>query len=298
MKEALFYNKHDDGKIECTLCPHNCLIRLDHKGMCNVRRNIDGVLYNDNYGILSVIDLQPVGEEPFKNIMPNSHILSVGSIGCNLFCEFCHNWTLSRAAVQATPTSPVEKNYTPEQIVRMAIDLKTKGNIGIAYTYNEPTVWFEFMYEAAQMIKSAHMVNKVVSNGFINPKPLNMILPFIDAFNIDLKASGNEFYNRLTKASIDPVLNTLQQIDSAHKHLEITYLVIPGKNDNPIEFRELMDILAKNLKNPVTLHINPYHPAYRMTIKATPPETIQKLYEIASEYFDNVYPHYKYLLNN
>lgn len=289
MKEALFYNKHDDGKIECTLCPHNCLIRLNHKGMCSVRRNVDGVLYSDNYGVISAIALDPIEKKPLNDFMPGSRILSVGSVGCNLFCDFCQNWHISRAADEAVASTLVENIYTPEQIVQMAIDVRSKGNIGLAYTYNEPTVWFEFMYDAAYLIKEAQMTNVMVSNGYINDKPLNMILPFIDAFNIDLKASANEFYNRLTKSSIDPVFHTIKQIDRAQKHLEITYLVIPGKNDNPVEFRALMEALSKCLKNPFSLHINRYFPAYRMKIEATPPETLQKLYGIAKEYFDRVY---------
>lgn len=289
MKEALFYKKHDDGKVECELCPHNCLVRLNHKGLCNVRRNVDGILYSDNYGVLSAIALDPVEKKPLKDFMPGTKILSIGSVGCNLFCDFCQNWQISRAADEAIASTLVENVYTPEQIVQLAIDAKSKGNIGLAYTYNEPTVWFEFMYDAAYLIKEAEMINVMVSNGYISHKPLQMILPFTDAFNIDLKASGNEFYNRLTKSSIDPVIQTIQTIDKAKKHLEITYLVIPGKNDNPAEFRTLMESLSRNLVNPVSLHINRYFPAYRMNIDPTSFESLQELQAIARSYFGRVY---------
>lgn len=289
MKEALFYNKHDDGKVECELCPHNCLVRLNHKGLCNVRRNVDGVFYSDNYGVLSAIALDPVEKKPLRDFMSGTKILSIGSVGCNLFCDFCQNWQISRAADEAVASTLVENIYTPEQIVQMAIDTKPKGNIGLAYTYNEPTVWFEFMYDAAYLIKEAQMQNVMVSNGYINTKPLQMILPFIDAFNIDLKASGNEFYNRLTKSSIDPVLQTIGIIDKAQKHLEITYLVIPGKNDNPAEFQTLMESLSEHLTNPVSLHINRYFPAYRMKIEPTSLESLQELQAIAKKYFERVY---------
>ncbi|MGL5637350.1 MAG: AmmeMemoRadiSam system radical SAM enzyme [Bacteroidales bacterium] len=287
MREAQYYNKHEDGKTECELCPHRCLIINNHSGICNVRKNIDGTLYSLNYGHISSIALDPIEKKPLNDYKKGAKILSIGSIGCNLLCQFCQNWHIARAEYHET--TPKELDLTPETIVQMAVDAVALGNIGLAYTYNEPSVWYEFMYDTALLIKNAGLDNILVSNGYINEKPLRNLLPYIDAFNIDLKGTDNTFYNRLTKADINPVLQTIKHIAHSGKHLELTYLVIPGKNDNQSDFRNIMEWLVNNAGSDFSLHINRYFPAYRMDIQATAIESLISLAAIAREYIPRVY---------
>ena len=287
MREAQYYNKHEDGKVECELCPRRCLIINNHLGICKIRKNIDGTLYSMNYGHISSISLDPIEKKPLNDYKKGSKVLSIGSIGCNLICEFCQNWHIARAEFHET--TPKELDLTPETVVQMAIDAVNLGNIGLAYTYNEPTVWYEFVYDTARLIKEAKLDNVFVSNGYINEKPIEKLLPFIDAFNIDLKGTDNTFYNRLTKADIDPVLQTIKLIVHSDKHLELTYLVIPGKNDDAIAFRYMINWLVNNAGTDFSLHINRYFPAYRMQISATPIESLMNLAAIAREYIPKVY---------
>lgn len=287
MREAQYYNKHEDGKTECELCPHRCLIIKNHSGICSVRKNIDGTLYSLNYGHISSIALDPIEKKPLNDYKKGTKILSIGSIGCNLLCEFCQNWHIARAEYHET--TPKELDLTPETVVQMAVDAVGLGNIGLAYTYNEPTVWYEFMFDTARLIKEAKLDNILVTNGYINEAPMRNLLPYIDALNIDLKGTDNTFYNRLTKADIDPVLQTIKLVAHSEKHLELTYLVIPGKNDNQTDFRNMMEWLVNNAGSDFSLHINRYFPAYRMNIHATPIESLMTLAALAREYIPKVY---------
>lgn len=287
MIEAQYYNKHEDGKAECELCPHRCLIIKNHSGICNVRKNIEGTLYSINYGHVSSIALDPIEKKPLNDYKKGTKILSIGSIGCNLLCEFCQNWHIARAEYHET--TPKELDLTSETVVQMAVDAVILGNIGLAYTYNEPTVWYEFMFDTAQLIKEAKLDNILVTNGYINEAPMRKLLPYLDALNIDLKGTDNTFYNRLTKADIDPVLQTIKLVAHSEKHLELTYLVIPGKNDNQTDFRNMMEWLVNNAGSDFSLHINRYFPAYRMNIHTTPIESLMTLAAIAREYILKVY---------
>ena len=287
MIEASYYRKTEDGNVECELCPNHCKISRGKKGICRVRENIGGTLFSLNYGVRSSAALDPIEKKPLANFMPGKKIFSIGSIGCNLSCMFCQNWSIATTDEASVRLS--EKDVSPKMVVDAALNSVKDGNIGIAYTYNEPTVWFEYMRDIAIMAKENGLKNVMVSNGYIEQKPLDELLPIIDAFNIDLKGNTNDFYKNLTKSSIAPVLNTLKTIVKSGKHLEIAYLVIPGENDDPGEFRKTIEWIKKELGDDISLHINRYFPCHKLQIPATPIESLRGLYEIAKEYLPKAY---------
>jgi pyruvate formate lyase activating enzyme len=282
-KEAMFYDRQD-GKVKCYLCPHNCIIKEGFSGVCNVRRNSEGKLVSDNYGILSAVNFDPIEKKPLYHFYPGSLILSLGSYGCNMKCKCCQNWQISQATVK---DFTVRNSYMPQDMLRIA--KSRSNNIGVAYTYNEPTVWYEFMLETAKLFQSAGLKNAIVSNGFINEEPLLELLKYIDAFNIDLKAFNDRFYKEVSSAKLEPVKNTLKIISEHKKHLEITNLVIPGLNDNEDEFKSMVEWIASELGVNTVLHLSRYHPMYRMNIESTSSLTLERLYKIAAGILDYVF---------
>ena len=225
MTEASHYIRTDGQKVQCRLCPHNCTIQDGKEGICKMRKNEDGILMSENYGKLTAIHLDPIEKKPLYHFMPGSYVLSVGSVGCNLQCVFCQNCEISQSSIDQYPGL---KTYDAEELLQLAI--QTSGNIGLAYTYNEPTVFYEFMLKTAMLAGKQNLKNVVVSNGYISEKPLQYLLDYADAFNIDLKAFDQSFYAKYAHASLEPVKNSLVQIRKAGKHLEITNLRIPGLN--------------------------------------------------------------------
>jgi len=242
-------------------------------------------LISENYGKISSIGFDPIEKKPLYHFYPGKEILSIGSLGCNLQCQFCQNYSISQ-----TNIDEFERNcslYSPEQIKNLALSRNT--NIGVAYTYNEPTVFFEFMLDTAKIIKSAGLKNVMVTNGFINPEPLNELHNYIDAYNVDLKAFNNDFFKKYTKSELEPVKETLKSIIKAGKHLEITNLIIPTLNDSQTEFENMCRWIADTLGKGVIFHISRYYPTYRMTIDQTSIEQLILLYEIAKKHLDFVY---------
>lgn len=284
MKEASFYEKSEDNKVRCFLCPHHCTIPDGHRGACKVRVNIGGVLYSEAYNKVAAIHSDPVEKKPLYHFYPGKQILSIGAVGCNFRCSFCQNASLSQAS---TDDFYHFSQADPPDIVAKA--LGTEDNIGLAFTYNEPFTFYEFMYDCAELSHLSGFKNVVVSNGYVNPKPLEKILPYIDAFNIDLKAFNNDFYKCLAGGSLEPVLDVLKIISSAKKHLEITFLAIPGANDNPEEFREMARWVAENVGEYTPLHISRYFPSYKMTNPLTPVSTLENFYDIASDFLKYVF---------
>lgn len=283
MKEASYYDTTPHG-VKCALCPHFCHIKEGDLGSCRVRKNVDGKLISENYGQVCSSRFDPIEKKPLYHYFPGRTILSVGSVGCNLHCRFCQNWEISQTGVessfQLTKTSP-------EEIVETA--LQNKENIGIAYTYNEPTIWFEFMLDIAKLAKTKGLKNVMVTNGFINPEPLKELLQYMDAFSIDLKAFTNEFYKDLTKAKLAPVLETIKQIKASGKHLEITNLLITNRNDNKENFKQMIDWIANEVGKDTVLHISKYFPTYKMSEIATPDNTMLEFYDLAQKKLDYVY---------
>jgi pyruvate formate lyase activating enzyme len=271
-----------DNYIECTLCPHLCKIAYGKRGICGVRKNTGDKIELLTYGVISGHSLDPVEKKPLYHFFPGYNILSIGSYGCNMRCDFCQNYQISQRSAESF--SP---DMDPDKLAIEA--LKATKNIGLAFTYNEPVVWFEFIMDTAIKIKERGMYTVMVSNGFINRSPLNDLLKFIDAFNIDLKAFNDSFYKKLTGAKLQPVKESLKQILKAGKHLEITTLIIPGMNDSEKEMEMEAQWISEELGNEIPLHLSRYFPIYKRDDPVTPELTLTRLFDIASKYLKYVY---------
>lgn len=284
MKEAKYYTLIDDytKEVQCKLCPHNCLLKKDKTGKCKARKNIDGKLYSLTYGVISSVAFDPVEKKPLYHFYPGSIVLSIGSFGCNFKCGFCQNWEISQVGVQQT----YEKEITPQKLLQLA--KKYKNNIGISYTYNEPLINFEYILETAEMFKKEGYKNILVTNGYINKQPLLEILNYIDAANIDLKSFNKNFYEETCGGELKFVLQTIETFLEHKKHIEITTLIIPTKNDSQDEITKIVDYI-KNLSIDIPLHFSRYFPMYKFNIEATPIDTMIKIYEIAKQKLNYVY---------
>ena len=284
LKEAMYYEKLPDGVAKCVLCPHNCVISTGGVGICGVRKNIGGVLYSMIYEKVSSIAFDPIEKKPLYKFHPGTYILSVGSVGCNFRCPFCQNYSIARTAPDMVETTTIASS----QLVSKALSLKDQGNIGIAYTYNEPTIWYEYVYETARLAKEKGLLNVLVTNGFINPEPLENLLPFIDAMNIDLKGYSEGFYKDVVKGRLESVKNTIRMA-AVKCHVEVTTLIIPGLNDSVEEMTEMSKWLA-SISPDIPLHLSRFFPRYMMQDKPmTPMKTLSELESIASEHLNNVY---------
>jgi pyruvate formate lyase activating enzyme len=277
----LLYREYDNY-LECLLCPHFCKIAEGKTGICRVRKNNGREIELLTYGALSGYAVDPVEKKPLYHFFPGKDILSIGSYGCNLRCDFCQNHNISQAKGPLSDIRTGTKKISDDA-------LKTKNNIGVAFTYNEPVIWFEFMRDVAEMIKNENLYTVMISNGFVNAVPLAEITGFIDAFNIDLKAFNKNFYKKLTGADLEPVKKSLKQIARSGRHIEITTLVVPGQNDDEKDMEMQSKWIADELGKNVPLHLSRYFPMYKRDNPATPQETLKKLFTIASEYLDNVY---------
>ena len=277
MKEAAYYDKLDGGTVRCRLCPQECRINEGRRGICRVRTNHGGALYSDIYDRILACRLDPIEKKPLYHFYPGMQVLSIGTRGCNQRCDFCQNWEMVEADVAGTC-------LTSDEIVAMA---DRGGSIGMAYTYNEPLIWFEFVLECAKKVRARGLKNVLVTNGFVNPEPLEELLPFIDAMNIDVKSMDPEFYRKICGSSLEPVLATCRRA-GADCHVEITNLLIPGFNDTDELIVRLVDFVA-GLGRDTPLHFSAYYPCYRMTAPPTPVETLRRARGIALEKLDYVY---------
>jgi len=281
---ARWFESLNDGSVNCKLCPHQCHIKNGNTGICQVRQNVNGQLLALTYGKVSALHIDPIEKKPLYHFFPGRHILSVGSIGCNLDCDFCQNHEIS----QADPgTYCVTELFSPADLVAKA--LSYSGNIGIAFTYNEPVVWFEFMLETAIIAKKAGLKNVIVTNGFVNEGPLNELLPVFDAFSVDLKGFSESFYNKTVGGKLAPVLRSLKQIRKSGKHLEIVNLVIPQLNDDKKTFRSMIHWISEELGDETVLHLSRYYPRFRLGIEPTPMSTLGELAQISTGNVKNVY---------
>jgi pyruvate formate lyase activating enzyme len=239
---------------------------------------------SEDNGFVSSMNFDPIEKKPLYHFYPGSTILSLGTYGCNLRCFFCQNCTISQTA--AEPELP-RTFYTPEQIIQIAH--KRPENIGIAFTYNEPIVWFEYMYDIARLAKKAGLKTVMVTNGFINKEPLNDLLEYIDAFSVDLKAFNEDFYTKVTSSKLEPVKKTLKQIKSAGKHLEVVNLVIPELNDDQTNFIAMINWITTELGSDTVFHISRYFPNYKLNTEATSVSEIRKLKRLAEKELSYVY---------
>lgn len=283
-KEASYY-KEENGKIRCSLCPHNCLIRGGHRGACNVREakiDEDGFLklYSLNYGEVTSIATDPIEKKPLYQFYPGSKILSVGSFGCNFKCSFCQNYSISQYRAES-------KYISPYEMAEMSLNIK--DNIGLAFTYNEPSIWFEYVLDVAKTIKSIEKNHKIVlvSNGYISEEPLRGLLPYIDAMNIDLKGDDS-YYRRLCFGSIEEVKRTIKIANDYKKHIEVTTLLLPKENTDDETLLEIAKFLS-SIDKSIPLHISRYFPRYKMEEPPTSLEEMRKSYKLLKKYLDNVY---------
>lgn len=275
----MFYEKLAAGKVHCYLCPHNCNITPGKTGICRVRKNIEGKLYSINYAKVSSIAIDPIEKKPLYHFYPGSMILSVGSFGCNFRCKFCQNWQI------AQQTDVFTRNIKPSELIDIAKN--QKDNIGIAYTYNEPTIWYEYIFECMKLAKAKGLKNVLVTNGYIQEEPLEKLLPYVDAMNIDLKAFDEDFYKSLTTGSLLPVKNTIEKAVK-YCHVEITTLMIPGLNDDNKKIADISKWLS-SLRTDIPLHLTRYYPNYELDISPTPIKTIKRARKIAAKYLDYVF---------
>ncbi len=271
-----------ESYAECILCPHQCRLAEGKTGICGVRINRGGKIELLTYGVLSAYSLDPVEKKPLYHFFPGSNILSAGSYGCNMRCDFCQNWQISQRR-----HDDFRSLTTPGNIVSDA--LSAENNAGIAFTYNEPVVWFEFIRDVAVKARKEGLHTVMVSNGFVNPDPLREMTGFIDAFNIDLKSFDRGKHRKLTGADLEPVKKTLSIIRESGSHLEITSLIIPGNNDDPADMKSQAQWIASELGEETPFHISRYFPVYLRNDPATSPECLHEIYMTASEYLRYVY---------
>lgn len=275
--QAKYYQKVGNNMIQCFLCPNRCILSEGQIGLCKVRKNIDGELYSLTYGKIAAQHVDPIEKKPFFHVLPGSNAYSIAATGCNLRCIFCQNWNISQVFPWDVPT----KEITPEQVVEDAI---LKGSKSIAFTYSEPTVFYEYMLDTAKLAKEKGLKTVVVSSGYINPEPLRELLEYIDAYKVDLKAFKNSFYSKFTGGSLEPVLETMKIIKEQGVWLEIVNLLIPGENDKDEEIRQMAKWIKENLGDDVPLHFSRFHPQYKLqNLPPTPVETIIRAREIAME---------------
>ena len=276
-RDAQFWKKVGDKKVQCTLCSHNCEIDVGMLGICRVRKNEDGKLYTLIYGSCSSMAADPIEKKPLYHFYPGTNVFSLGTVGCNFKCKHCQNSSISTAM----PDYSYLRNITPEQTIELAREQTCQG---IAWTYNEPTIWHEFSFDSAKLAKKAGLYTVYVSNGYINEDPLREISPFLDAINVDVKAFDDDFYKKVCKARLDPVLKTCELAIELGIHLEVTYLVIPGYNDSVDEVRQFCRWVVDKLGSSTPVHFSRFHPDYRMTdVPMTPIETMLRIYDIAKE---------------
>lgn len=276
--KAEYYIREGDG-LRCNLCPHRCVIRQGKTGICRTRVNQNGKLVAANYGCCTAAALDPIEKKPLYHFYPGTEILSLGSWGCNFNCSFCQNWRIAQAAPESTLISS-------EQAVRQGATVG-ENNIGIAYTYSEPGVWFEFVRDTSILARRAGLKNVLVTNGFINSQPLSELLENIDAMNIDVKAFTEDFYHTLCSGSLRQVKQTVEHAVSCC-HVEVTTLLIPGFNDSETEIRSLARWLSTLSPN-IVLHLSRYFPHYRLDLPPTPLATLQKAWQTAREHLRYVY---------
>ncbi|HHY06642.1 MAG TPA: AmmeMemoRadiSam system radical SAM enzyme [Clostridia bacterium] len=282
MKLATHWVKKENGsEVRCLLCPHGCVISEGKQGRCRVRKNVAGKLYLLNYGLVTSLALDPIEKKPLKRFFPGKQVFSLGTFGCNFACSFCQNWQIAHQKEVATHF------LAPEEAVAKAKEFLPLGNVGIAYTYSEPLMWFEYVLETAKLAKEAGLKNVLVTNGYLNPQPLKELLPFLDAVNLDIKAFTQEFYEKLCQGRLAPVLHSAKLLAS-NCHLEVTTLLIPQQNDSPEEIAELAQWIAQ-LDRQIPLHLTRYFPNYKLQTSATARETMLRAKKVAEEYLDYVY---------
>ncbi|HTZ11409.1 MAG TPA: AmmeMemoRadiSam system radical SAM enzyme [Candidatus Margulisiibacteriota bacterium] len=275
-KEALFYEKLDNKVVHCRLCPRNCIIPEGKRGFCGVRENRGGILYTLSYGkLVSINDLDPIEKKPFFHFLPGAKTFSIATAGCNLRCKFCQNWEISQKR-------PEEVDYLYLEPKELIGKMKASGRKILAYTYTEPTIFFEYMLEVAQLARKEGFRNVMHSDGYINEEPLRLLVKYLDAADIDLKGFTEKYYYDMSEGSLEPVLKTLKILKENKIHLEITTLIVPGYNDDEETLIKMCMWIKENLGADTPLHFSRFIPLYKlMNLNPTPVETLERARQIA-----------------
>jgi len=279
MKEALLYEKLENKLVHCFLCAHHCRIAPEKFGFCGVRQNIDGILYTHVYAKPVAMHIDPVEKKPLYHFLPGSESFSIATVGCNFHCGFCQNWQISQASARDGYYMD-EKEIMPEQIVKEALKNNCRS---ISYTYNEPTIFFEYALDIAKLAKEKGLYNIFVTNGYMTKQCLEMIRPYLDAANVDLKSFRDDFYRKICKGKLQPVLDSIKLMREFGIWVEATTLVVPGENDSEEELSAIAKFLASLDRN-LPWHVSAFHPDYKfLEHKATPAATLKNAQDIANE---------------
>jgi pyruvate formate lyase activating enzyme len=274
-KISPYFTPLGGGEIQCDLCPRSCRVSKGKRGFCRVRENRDGKYYSMVYGNPCAVHVDPIEKKPFFHVLPTTTSFSLATAGCNFQCKFCQNWEIS----QASPEDLNNDDVPPELIVKRAKEL---GARSVAYTYVEPTVFYEYMFDTGLLAKTAGLLNVCHSNGFINPEPLRNLCRVMDAANVDLKGFSEEFYREICSGELHPVLEALKVYRQSKVHLEITNLVIPTKNDDMDVLKEMCLWIKKELGGETPVHFSRFYPLYKLKgLPPTPVSTLEKARSIA-----------------
>lgn len=279
MKKSLLFKKLPPKTVQCLTCNHFCSPSEGKRTKCGVRENRNGILYVLNNDKIIAANIDPVEKKPLFHFLPGSLTFSIATVGCNFSCLFCQNWEISQ---QPKPQNPIlGKKITPKQIIQAALQNNCKS---IAYTYTEPTIFLELALPTMKLAKKYGLFNIWVSNGYMSLYTLDLIAPYLDAINVDLKSFSKEFYQKICGARLEPVLNNLKEIIKRKIHLEITTLIIPTLNDSEKEIKQIAQFIKKELGPEIPWHVSRFYPAYKLSnFPATPIETIYKAYEIGKK---------------
>ncbi|MBN2455875.1 MAG: AmmeMemoRadiSam system radical SAM enzyme [Sedimentisphaerales bacterium] len=290
LKRAVLWEPQDGQKVRCKLCNWRCLLDEGKTGICAVRKNIGGVLYSLNYDKVCSANADPIEKKPLFHFQPGSRSFSIATMGCNFQCVFCQNWQISQAAIEDGQIDG--QAISPEQIVVAAVQSNCKS---IAYTYTEPTIFMELCNDCGRLAKERGLTNVFVSNGYETTEAIDFAKDWLDGINIDLKSFSENYYKRLCKASLHPVLDTIRYIaNETDIWMEITTLLVPGENDSEQELKQLADFIVNKAGPDVPWHISRFVPQYKYTDSVpTPMETLEKAYNIGI----NAGLHYVYLGN-
>jgi pyruvate formate lyase activating enzyme len=276
---AMLWEKAEGGKVRCRLCPFRCVIAEGKLGHCQVRQNVGGELFSLNYNRVCSVNVDPIEKKPLFHFMPGSLSLSVACVGCNFQCEFCQNWQISQMPREEHRIDG--QRITPAELVGYA---KRNGCESMSYTYTEPTIFFELAYDTGKLAHEAGLKNTFVSNGYMTIEALETIEPYLDAINVDLKSFREDFYRKVCKAHLEPVLESLKWLAKSRVWLEVTTLVVPGQNDSEEELTDIARFIADELGTQIPWHVSRFHPDYKMTdVPSTPMATIDRAIQIGKE---------------
>ena len=277
VREAMLYRRSEDSYVECFLCAHRCRIAPGKRGICAVRENRDGTLCTLVYGLLVAANVDPIEKKPLYHVQPGTRSYSIATPGCNFKCVFCQNADISQLI---DPESIPGRTLSPETVVQEAVKQRCAS---VAYTYTEPTIFFEFAHDTARLAHERGLKNVFVTNGYQTPETIDKMAGLIDAANVDLKAFSDEFYRRECKARLQPVLEAIRLMHERNIFIEVTTLLIPGDNDSDAEVRQIAEFLAA-ISPDIPWHVSAFHPAFKKTDRPrTSPRTIYRALEIGRD---------------